>query len=648
MRRRGFVYVLVLISVLVLSILILAVSGLVTGDVLQVHVIADDTEHLYVADAVLAREVSRLKAAPWTARWYLTRGDPVGGVIDRGNYHGAETWEAVQDVLDQKKQVRPGLVDAFVRVTHAGTAASYAARFEVRAASLLRPTAVRTRQWVRAADDVSTLDGRQRVLERLDGDEAARAKGRARATALVREAQARLAAYGANAQAVTRDLAQLAPGAAALEQPYLDELAQGDALLTAAPPQAQKASDHFAAALAAARSLPGPHAAADVPHALLRLASARMLLAQTGFLDTPDRKSRIGDVQQLLDEVLAQHRDAPEAPLALIQRAWSALRTAPRARLGAWNAARQDATARLSDLTASYGGQYLWDEDRPASDVATLLTGRLGDALAWCESGRLTVAPVPSLAPLSVDAANALRLWPGLGAQSRPGWSPDGASLTFDAEVAPGKHAMYTCDASGLELHRWTPDDADHRGGGWAPYGTQLAYTRYAGQPAVYVIGVDGAGLTQMSPSGTTGGAWTNGGSILYFAGGALWVTDGQNPVQMSAAGPTPAEVPGAASPGDLIAFPAGPDPAKLYVVQLAPNQDTPRPPILASTNAQAYTGCSWLPYASGALLTARGGELVEVAPNQPDVVVLPGLGPLDGVALSPSPDQTGTGGTGN
>lgn len=144
---------------------------------------------------------------------------------------------------------------------------------------------------------------------------------------------------------------------------------------------------------------------------------------------------------------------------------------------------------------------------------------------------------------MSPDGTNVQRLTfltndkPYSGAVSNPSWSPDGKQLTFEYRTSAtgqpaNSRAIYVVGVDGTGLRQLTPWElrAGERAD-WSPDGTQILFTTY---PA----GADnapGGGIYTVHPDGTAIGALTPAPSTAFY-GSAAYAPDGKSIVFTQAA----------------------------------------------------------------------------------------------------------------
>ena len=125
-------------------------------------------------------------------------------------------------------------------------------------------------------------------------------------------------------------------------------------------------------------------------------------------------------------------------------------------------------------------------------------------------------------------------------------WSPDGERLScegfgVDDSSLNGLYTIHTSDGGGLQ--RITSNERGFDApGDFSPDGERLVFTRFVDEEpiGVFVTGLDGAGLVQVSPPDLVlddtgfGGSWSPDGSQILFVGRAaedqhkeLWIVNG-------------------------------------------------------------------------------------------------------------------------
>jgi TolB protein len=118
----------------------------------------------------------------------------------------------------------------------------------------------------------------------------------------------------------------------------------------------------------------------------------------------------------------------------------------------------------------------------------------------------------------------------GSAFDSDPAISPDGTRIAFDRGGGPNTHAsgIFLMNVDGSHVTRITTPPAAAAGGdafpSFSPDGTRLAFVRYGlsdgTEGAIYIVGVDGKGLRQVTPTTFLDAArphWSPDGSKLLF-----------------------------------------------------------------------------------------------------------------------------------
>jgi Tol biopolymer transport system component len=97
----------------------------------------------------------------------------------------------------------------------------------------------------------------------------------------------------------------------------------------------------------------------------------------------------------------------------------------------------------------------------------------------------------------------------------RPAWAPDGSLIAFgserDGQDATGEPDIYTMHADGSNVvRRTTFGPGGAQGPAWSPDSKRLVFFNWAGAtPAIYVMNLDGTGLTPISQMQASAFSWT-------------------------------------------------------------------------------------------------------------------------------------------
>jgi len=102
-----------------------------------------------------------------------------------------------------------------------------------------------------------------------------------------------------------------------------------------------------------------------------------------------------------------------------------------------------------------------------------------------------------------------------------PSWSPDGAQIAF-ASTRDGFVNIYTMTATGRDLRRWTPNQADAISPDWSPDGKKLVFAYsypVIGSADIYLLDLETAALTRLTENRVLDHApdWSPDGAQIAF-----------------------------------------------------------------------------------------------------------------------------------
>lgn len=184
-RRRGSAVVVVLGLLILLGLMLSRISSRSLAAARSTRTMGVDAEHLYRAEAVVARLVNRLKKRPWEVRYYA--GGPLGtgpyGAHHEGAYRDGSYDLWVQDVSLGAVPAIPGLVDVFLRMRFQGLDRSFHYRLSRLRTSLRRRAGVRVEAFSRVPEDLGDPAGRRAAAERTTREMLEREQNRARGEA---------------------------------------------------------------------------------------------------------------------------------------------------------------------------------------------------------------------------------------------------------------------------------------------------------------------------------------------------------------------------------------------------------------------------------------------------------------------------------
>ncbi|MFF2080731.1 TolB family protein [Kitasatospora sp. NPDC058162] len=175
------------------------------------------------------------------------------------------------------------------------------------------------------------------------------------------------------------------------------------------------------------------------------------------------------------------------------------------------------------------------DERAPAfsPDGKQLAFSRSWGALDQAHNNQVQYSDLYLMSP---DGTNVQRLTfltndkPHSGTVSNPSWSPDGKQLTFEYRTSAtgqpaNSRAVYVVGVDGTGLRQLTPWElrAGDRAA-WSPDGTQILFTTYPAGPD----NAPGGGIYTVHPDGTAIGALTPAPSTAFY-GSAAYAPDGKS-----------------------------------------------------------------------------------------------------------------------
>ncbi|MFH9355702.1 TolB family protein [Kitasatospora sp. NPDC017646] len=191
--------------------------------------------------------------------------------------------------------------------------------------------------------------------------------------------------------------------------------------------------------------------------------------------------------------------------------------------------------SQLCDAASATADCANEDERAPAfsPDGKQLAFSRSWGALDQAHNNQVQYSDLYLMSP---DGTNVQRLTfltndkPYSGAVGNPSWSPDGKQLTFEYRTsATGQpadsRAIYVVGVDGTGLRQLTPWElrAGERAA-WSPDGTQILFTTYPAGPD----NTPGGGIYTVHPDGTAIGALTPAPSTTFY-GTAAYAPDGKS-----------------------------------------------------------------------------------------------------------------------
>lgn len=166
--RRGMALPLVLGLVIVVGMLLANLGDISRQQARQARTHEADAEHLYRAEAVVARVVNRLKRRSWDYRYYLS-GPPSEApfeVAEEGEYREGLFRVWVRDVSLPGVSAVPGLVDVLLEMVFAGISRKFHFRLSVVDGSVRRSPTVEMVYFGRTPEDIGSEEGRDAARDR--------------------------------------------------------------------------------------------------------------------------------------------------------------------------------------------------------------------------------------------------------------------------------------------------------------------------------------------------------------------------------------------------------------------------------------------------------------------------------------------------
>lgn len=235
-KRRGIALVVVLWWIAGATALLLLSFQWSSHKSRMEHKISASMDHFYLAEGILAREVTRLKRTSWIQRWYkpaqstaLVNGAVISGTYENPEDHSSASYTGyVQDVVnfwDTGQKRLEYHTDLFLRVTYpqgqeSATSRGFFCRMIFPGPTQLRPTTPVFRRFEQRLDfDPSRTDQRDAVLAEVNHAEILRERNRPASTVIVREIHL-LTSRGISLARIAAAIEQAPPRAARPARPW--------------------------------------------------------------------------------------------------------------------------------------------------------------------------------------------------------------------------------------------------------------------------------------------------------------------------------------------------------------------------------------------------------------------------------------------
>ncbi len=159
--------------------------------------------------------------------------------------------------------------------------------------------------------------------------------------------------------------------------------------------------------------------------------------------------------------------------------------------------------------------------------------GNVSGVAASRDGTKLAFNTLRQIWVMNADGSGAHVVVSGSSLVGTPSWSPDGSRLAF-SDNRTGNGDIYLIDADGTHVVRLTSNSNTEEGSpSWSPDGSRIAFSDFEESTflsRIYTIGVDGIGLTRLSPDSAYDGtpSWSPDGAKIAFGTSPndIWVMD--------------------------------------------------------------------------------------------------------------------------
>ncbi len=175
----------------------------------------------------------------------------------------------------------------------------------------------------------------------------------------------------------------------------------------------------------------------------------------------------------------------------------------------------------------------VWRMDAGGHDphrLSPTSVGAVRDVAASPDGSKVAFSTLHEIWVMDADGSHAHAIVTSPSVVGHPSWSPDGSRLAL-SDHRTGNGDLYLVDADGTDPVRLTsnPDTAEELPS-WSPDGTRIAFSDFNSdtvQSRVLTIGVNGTGLTLLTPAGAFDccPSWSPDGSKIAFSSPTdIWV----------------------------------------------------------------------------------------------------------------------------